>query len=56
MSVDSLLEEILLHTSEPLGDGCACPHTRRQLAFIQALKRTHGIDYDSHGGYRFVER
>lgn len=31
-------------------------HTRRQLAHIQALKRTHGIDYDSHASYRFVER
>ena len=28
MSVDSCLEEILLHTSEPLGDGVASPLTR----------------------------
>jgi len=55
MSVSSLLEEILLHTCEPLGDGVASPHTRGQLAFIQELKRKHGIDYDSHGSYRFVE-
>ncbi|HET7461834.1 MAG TPA: VOC family protein [Longimicrobium sp.] len=55
MSVDSLLEEILLHTCEPLGDGVASPHTRGQLAHIQALKQKHGIDYDSHGSYRFVE-
>lgn len=55
MGVSSLLEEILLHTCEPLGDGVASPHTRGQLAFIQELKRKHGIDYDSHGGYRFVE-
>ncbi|HSU14083.1 VOC family protein [Longimicrobium sp.] len=55
MSVDSCLEEILLHTSEPLGDGVASPHTRGQLAYIQELKKKHGIDYDSHGSYRFVE-
>lgn len=55
MSVSSLLEEILLHTCEPLGDGVASPHTRGQLAHIQELKKKHGIDYDSHGSYRFVE-
>ena len=56
MSLTSCLEEILLHTCEPYGDGVASPHTARQLAYIQELKRKHGIDYDSHGSYRFVER
>ncbi|HEX2202680.1 MAG TPA: VOC family protein [Longimicrobium sp.] len=56
MSVSSLLEEILLHTNEPLGDGVASPHTRSQLQYIQQLKAKHGIDYDSHASYRFVER
>jgi catechol 2,3-dioxygenase-like lactoylglutathione lyase family enzyme len=56
MSLASCLEEILLHTCEPLGDGVASPHTRRQLRYIQELKKKHGIDYDSHGSYRFVER
>lgn len=56
MSVNSLLEEILLHTNEPLGDGVASPHTRAQLKHIQELKRKHGIDYDSHASYRWVER
>jgi catechol 2,3-dioxygenase-like lactoylglutathione lyase family enzyme len=55
MSVDSCLEEILLHTNEPFGDGVASPHTQRQLKHIQELKRKHGIDYDSHASYRFVE-
>lgn len=55
MSVGSLLEEILLHTNEPLGDGVASPHTASQLRYIQQLKQKHGIDYDSHGSYRFVE-
>jgi catechol 2,3-dioxygenase-like lactoylglutathione lyase family enzyme len=56
MSLSSCLEEILLHTNEPLGDGVASPHTAGQLRYIQALKVKHGIDYDSHASYRFVER
>ena len=55
MSIDSTLEEILLHTSEPLGDGVASPHTSRTLEYIQQLKRKHGIDYDCHASYRFQE-
>lgn len=56
MTLSSCLEEILLHTNEPHGDGVASPHTPGQLAHIQRLKEKHGIDYDSHGSYRFVER
>ena len=56
LSVDSLLEEILLHTNEPLGDGVASPHTKAQLRYIQQLKAKHGIDYDSHASYRWVEK
>lgn len=55
MTVSSLLEEILLHTSEPLGDGVASPHTKSQLRHIQQLKQKHGIDYDTHASYRWVE-
>lgn len=55
MSVSSLLEEILLHTNEPLGDGVASPHTKAQLRHIQELKEKHGIDYDSHASYLWVE-
>ncbi len=57
-SVSSCLEEILLHTNEPLGDtgGVPSPHTKAQLRHIQELKKKHGIDYDSHGSYRFVEK
>ena len=55
LSLTGCLEEILLHTNEPLGDGVASPHTKRQLAYIQELKKKHGIDYDSHASYRFVE-
>jgi catechol 2,3-dioxygenase-like lactoylglutathione lyase family enzyme len=56
MGVTSCLEEILLHTNEPLGDGVASPHTKRTLTYIQELKKKHGIDYDSHASYRFVEK
>ena len=56
MSLSSCLEEILLHTNEPLGDGVASPHTKTQLRHIQELKKKHGIDYDSHASYHFVEK
>lgn len=55
MSLSSCVEEILLHTNEPLGDGVATPYTKRTIAYIQELKRKHGIDYDSHASYRFTE-
>ena len=55
MSLTSCVEEILLHTNEPLGDGVASPHTKQTIAYIQRLKKKHGIDYDSHASYRFVE-
>ncbi len=51
MTVNSCLEEMLLHTNEGVG-----PHTKSDLRFIEKLKKKHGIDYDSHGSYRFVER
>ena len=51
MSLSSCLEEILLHTN----DGVT-PHTDRTVRHIQELKKKHGIDYDSHGSYRFEER
>lgn len=56
MTVSRCLEETLLHTFEPVGDGVASPHTRADLRRIQELKKTHGLDYDAHASYRFVER
>lgn len=56
MSVSSCLEETLLHTFEPLGDGVASPHTKGDLRYIQTLRQKHGLDYDCHASYRFVER
>lgn len=51
MSLSSCLEETLLHTLEGVG-----PHTKSDLSYIQELRKRHGIDYDSHASYRFVER
>ena len=67
MSLNSCLEEILLHTCEPFspgegvralsrGDGVASPHTKKTIAYIQQLKIKHAIDYDCHASYRFVEK
>jgi catechol 2,3-dioxygenase-like lactoylglutathione lyase family enzyme len=50
MTIDSCLEEMLLHTNEGVG-----PHTQTTLRYIQELKTKHGIDYDCHASYRFVE-
>ena len=50
MSVNSCLEETLLHTLDGVG-----PHTQGDLRYIETLKKKHGIDYDSHGSYRFTE-
>ena len=50
MTLNSCLEETLLHTLDGVG-----PHTKSQLRYIEKLKRKHGIDYDSHGSYRFKE-
>jgi Uncharacterized protein conserved in bacteria len=55
MSLNSCMEEILLHTLEIAGDGVASPHTMRTLKYIQTLKQKHGIDYDTHDSYRFQE-
>jgi catechol 2,3-dioxygenase-like lactoylglutathione lyase family enzyme len=51
MSINSCLEETLLHTLDGVG-----PHTKADLRHIETLKRKHGIDYDSHGSYRFKEQ
>ncbi|MET0394636.1 MAG: VOC family protein [Chitinophagaceae bacterium] len=57
MSIGSCLEETLLHTFEVVGkdEGVASPHNRKTHAYIKELKKKHGIDYDTHASYRFVE-
>src|SRR5262249_33260122 len=56
MSVSACIEEALLHSLEPLGDGVASPHGKKTFELIRELRAKHGIDYDAHAGYRFVER
>jgi len=57
MSLGEMLEETVLHTFEPVpGGGVASPHGGKTFAHIQALKKRHGIDYDTHASYRFAER
>ena len=51
VSLTSLFEETFLHTLDGAG-----PHTKGTLKYIEKLKDKHGIDYDSHASYRFVER
>ena len=57
MTIGEMLEETFLHTFEkvPKG-GVASPHTGKTLAYLQELKRKHGIDYDTHASYRFIEK
>jgi catechol 2,3-dioxygenase-like lactoylglutathione lyase family enzyme len=57
MSMGEMLEETLLHTFEKVdGGGVASPHTGKTLAYIQTLKKKHGIEYDTHASYRFAEK
>jgi catechol 2,3-dioxygenase-like lactoylglutathione lyase family enzyme len=57
MTVGELLEDVLLHSFEKASTGgVASPYTERTLALIEELKLRHGIDYDTHASYRFVEK
>ena len=56
VTIGEMLEEMALHSFEWMaGGGVASPHTQRTLTYIQELKRKHGIDYDCHANYRFIE-
>jgi len=57
MNLGEMLEELFLHSFEKVpGDVGASPQTDRKLHYIQELKKKHGIDYDVHANYRFVEK
>jgi len=57
MPLGEMFEEILLHSFERLSNGgVASPHTERTLGYIHNLKQKHGIDYDCHANYRFIEK
>lgn len=57
MTIGEVIEETLLHSFEQT-DGhsaVASPHTQRTMQFIDDLKMKHGIDYQTHDAYRFIE-
>jgi hypothetical protein len=57
MSVGEVLEEAILHSFEQKeGGGVASPHSNGTHRYIEQLKATHGIDYDAHAAYRFVDK
>lgn len=55
MTVSACLEETLLHTFEQTTGGVASPHSSRDFDAIEAARERHGLDYDTHASYRFVE-
>ena len=58
-TVGEVLEEIVLHSFEPVpgqeGAAVASPHAEDTFDLIEQLKRKHGIDYETHANYGFVE-
>lgn len=56
MTVGECLEETLLHSFEQVGGGVASPHTAEDFDWLEAAKARHGLDYDTHATYHFVER
>jgi catechol 2,3-dioxygenase-like lactoylglutathione lyase family enzyme len=57
MTLGEMLEETLLHSMEQVpGGGVASPHTAHTHGYIQELRKKHGLDYDCHASYRFVEK
>jgi uncharacterized glyoxalase superfamily protein PhnB len=57
MTVGEVLEETILHSFEQEeGGGAASPHSKGTHRYIQLLKATHGIDYEAHDVYRFIDK
>ena len=58
-TVGEVLKEIVLHSFEPnLGqEGVAVPnlHEAETFRLIERLQNKHGVDYDTHANYSFVE-
>ena len=60
-TLGQLLEDVVLHSFERVeakdGHNCsATPYTARTFALIEELKRKHGVDYQAHASYGFVEK
>lgn len=60
LTLNETLEEIILHSFEKIPQGnsyiVASPHTEHTLDLIAELQKKHGIDYEVHDSYRFVEK
>jgi catechol 2,3-dioxygenase-like lactoylglutathione lyase family enzyme len=57
MTLGQLLEETLLHSFEQRKNGgVVSPHGEGTHRYIERLKAIHGIDYDAHDAYRFVDK
>jgi len=58
--VGQLLEEIVLHSFEGTqgaeGMNSPSPYSAKTFRQIEDLKKKHGIDYDTHANYGFVEK
>lgn len=59
-SVSQLLEDVVLHSFEPVpgqeGVSSASAYTAKTFELIEQLKKKHGIDYDTHASYGFIEK
>jgi hypothetical protein len=59
-SVGELLEEIVLHSFDHVeglkGPASPTAHSEATFRLIETLKKKHGIDYDTHANYGFVEK
>jgi hypothetical protein len=60
-SLGQLLEDVVLHSFERVegkdGHGAsATPYTARTFKLIDELKKKHGVDYQAHDNYGFVEK
>ncbi|GAB3583370.1 hypothetical protein [Calidifontibacter terrae] len=56
-TLGELLERIVYHSFDPVvgdeGESCASPHSKRQLAAIEALRTTYGLSSDVHAPRSF---
>jgi uncharacterized glyoxalase superfamily protein PhnB len=57
MTPGEMIEEMVLHSFEKVSEGgVASPHAGKTLRHIKELRKKHGVDYDTHASYRFVEK
>ncbi len=56
-TLGELLERIVMHSFDPVpgdvGESCASPHSKRQLATVETLRTMYGISADPHATRSF---